>query len=411
MTSAAPNRATTNARFAKKRETILAAAQEVLAQQGVRGMTLAQVAAKVGLNAPAITYYFKKKEDLAAACMLAGIERLDVIMSEAARAGDEEQRLKAVFESFFARHRGVRVGGESPVAPLGEMNTLDEPHAGAVRAAFREMFRKARALFDGPRFTQHSMRQKTALAHLLLEQIFWTTGWLNRYGVEDYPRLLERATDIYLRGLAAPGSTWRGELAPLPAIERNPGAETTPESFLVAATRLVNKLGYRGASVDRISAELNVTKGSFYHHNADKEQLAVACFERSLRHMHVMQQAALAQSGAHWRRLDCAVSTIIDFQMSEAGPLLRASVLTGLSDPARIHLREGLNRVFDRFAGMIADCAAEGAVRPVDQLIAAELLKVTINAAAEAQSWVRDISREEIVALYARPMLMGVFAH
>ena len=39
------------------------------------------------------------------------------------------------------------------------------------------------------------------------------------------------------------------------------------EAFLRAATQLINAHGYSGASVERISAELNVTKGAFYHHN------------------------------------------------------------------------------------------------------------------------------------------------
>jgi tetratricopeptide (TPR) repeat protein len=49
-------------------------------------------------------------------------------------------------------------------------------------------------------------------------------------------------------------------------------------TFLTAATRLINQRGYRGASVDKISQQLNVTKGSFYHHHETKEELIGACF-------------------------------------------------------------------------------------------------------------------------------------
>ena len=52
-------------------------------------------------------------------------------------------------------------------------------------------------------------------------------------------------------------------------------------AFLLAATRLINELGYRGASVQRIAAELNVTKGSFYHHLDAKDDLVIACYRRS----------------------------------------------------------------------------------------------------------------------------------
>lgn len=402
--------AATNTRFEKKREEILAAAQDILYRQGVRGMTLAEVAAKVGLNAPGVTYYFKKKEDLAAACFLAGIARLDAIMREAAHEPDEEAMLRQVFAGFFARHRAVRSGEEPQIVPLGEMRTLDEPHLSTVRSAFAAMFRNTRALFEGPRFENHDIKAKTALAHVLLEQIFWSTAWLYRYDIEDYPRVLERTCDIYLRGLAAPGARWSSAVMVLPVSLRAAGADVSREDFFVAATRLINKLGYGGASVDRISAELNVTKGSFYHHNEAKEDLVAACFQRSLDLISGAQRQALEGSGSHWEKLERSVSTLADFQLSENGPLLRSSVLTALPDPPRSILTDRLARNVERFAGMVADCIAEGAARPVDQQIAAQMLKVTINAAAEAPLWVRGLERTDMPALYAKPMLMGVFA-
>jgi hypothetical protein len=59
---------------------------------------------------------------------------------------------------------------------------------------------------------------------------------------------------------------------------------------------------------------------------------------------------------------------------------------------------------------MIADGCADGSIRPVDPLIAAQMTRVTINAAAEGRSWVRGLERAEAIALYARPALMGVLA-
>ena len=64
------------ARFSRKRDAIVAAATEILNHRGVRGMTLALVAERVGLITTSVTYYFKKKDELAAACFMSGIERL-----------------------------------------------------------------------------------------------------------------------------------------------------------------------------------------------------------------------------------------------------------------------------------------------------------------------------------------------
>jgi hypothetical protein len=118
----------------------------------------------------------------------------------------------------------------------------------------------------------------------------------------------------------------------------------------------------------------------------------------------------LEAGGAHWRKLERATTALIDFQMSESGPLVRAWLLKGLPDPPRADLEERLNRVLDRFAGMIADGVADGSVRPVGPLIGAQMLKVAINSAAEGPSWVRGLDRAEAPALYAKPTLMGVFA-
>jgi AcrR family transcriptional regulator len=397
------------ARFSKKREAILSAAQGILYRRGLKGMTFADVAAEVGLNAASIAYYFKKKEDLAAACLLSGIARLEAMLREAEAGKDEASRLRRVFEAFFAHHRAMRLGEESPIPSFGEMRALDGPHRSAVAEAFIAMSRRARALFDGPRFAQHDRGAKTALTHLLLEQLFWAIGWLYRYDLDDYPRVLERMCDIHFEGMAAPGATWRGGVLELPPPRRGDG-DRSREDFLIAATRLINRLGYRGASVERISAELNVTKGSFYHHIDAKEDLAEACFRRSIDIERRAQRRALDADGSHWEKLELAAATLVDFQVSESGPLVREGLLAALPDATRAALAERLQRVVDRFAGMIADGYADGSMRAVDPLIAAQMLKVTINAAAEAPVWVRGLARADAPALFAKPMLMGVFA-
>ena len=70
-------------RFKAKRDAILAAAADVINEQSAKGMTFADVAQRVGLNTTSVTYYFKRKEDLAAACFDATLDRLDEMLDEA----------------------------------------------------------------------------------------------------------------------------------------------------------------------------------------------------------------------------------------------------------------------------------------------------------------------------------------
>ena len=112
----------------------------------------------------------------------------------------------------------------------------------------------------------------------------------------------------------------------------------------------------------------------------------------------------------HFDKLATAAAALVEFQLSERGPLLRASALTALPETMRIEMVEASNRVSDRFASIICDGIAAGSVRAVDPYIAAQMLTATLNASAEINWWVPGVTRDQAAALYARPMLMGLFA-
>ncbi len=76
----------------RKRDAILDASTGILNQRGVKGLTLADAAAAVELSTTSVTYYFKRKDDLAAACMLRGVEWLQTAADEAVRRPDRRRR-------------------------------------------------------------------------------------------------------------------------------------------------------------------------------------------------------------------------------------------------------------------------------------------------------------------------------
>src|SRR5580698_7129897 len=102
-------------RYNKKKEAIIAAAAGILNRRGVRGMTLADVAASVDLITTSVTYYFKKKEALAVACYLRGIERCDALIGEALQETAPQQRLLRFLDLYLAMHRRIREGEEAPI--------------------------------------------------------------------------------------------------------------------------------------------------------------------------------------------------------------------------------------------------------------------------------------------------------
>ena len=391
-------------RYARKREAIIAAAAGIMNRRGVKGMTLADVAASVDLITTSVTYYFKKKEDLAVACFLASIERFDTLISASSGPDDPRERLRRFITLYLDLNRRIRLGEEAPMAMFNDVRALKEPHLSRVTEPYSNLFRKIRELFLAAPGIGRKMA--TARTHVLMEQIFWSVAWLARYDVEDYPRIAERMLDILANGIALEGAAWNP--APVPGLA--PATDSARETFLTAATRLINQCGYRGASVEKISAQLNVTKGSFYHHNEHKDDLVVACFDRSFDIMKRVQSAAMKQPGDHWDRLSSAAAALAQYQVSDNGPLLRTSAISALPEPIRQDMLAQWSRISDRFSAMISDGIAEGSLRPIDPVIAAQLLNATLNAAASLLNVVSGASRDEAAALYARPMLLGLFS-
>ncbi|CAN5307668.1 TetR/AcrR family transcriptional regulator [soil metagenome] len=398
-------------RYAKKKEAILAAATAILNRQGVKGMTLADVAAKVGLITTSVTYYYRKKDDLAAACFMRGIERFDELVTQAGKAPDAPSQLLKFLDLYLDLNRRVRLGEEAPLTSFTEMRALKEPLRESVQHAFRDLFRRVRGFFEGQAFDHLDKLDRNARTHLLLEQVFWSGSWLRRYDTDDYGRVRDKMYDILVNGLVPKdaGRAW----APLPLSDPtplSPEGQEWRETFLVAATRLINQRGYRGASVEDISAQLNVTKGSFYHHHEDKDALVVECFERTFAVTRKAQVDARALGLDSWEQLSAATAALVAYQLSDHGPLLRASSMGALPIELRHEMSQGYNRGSERFAALISDGVAEGSVRAVDPMIAAHMINSMLNAAASLGTWVPGLEREEAARLFARPLLTGLFS-
>ncbi len=398
-------------RFGEKREAILAAATQLFNTHGVRGATLADVAARVGLVTNSVTYYYRRKDDLACACFLRSIDAFRAIAAEAATSQGMAARVQRFLQLHVALLADVDHGLRPPLMLFNDIRALPPPQSAAAFAAYTEMFRDVRALLEVPGSGRGARDALNARAHLLLSVPNWMRAWLDRYEPDELPRVAARAADIVLHGIAAPRSASAAE----PGVERgwrlSPDVEPAADAFLRAATAQVNEQGYRGASVDRISARLNVTKGAFYHHNEHKDDLIAACFARSFAVIRQALVLAAAQPLPGWERCAAAGRALVSFQLSPEGPLLRTSATTALPDDQhRTEVRRTMRRLAGRLAAIIADGVADGSLRPVDPVIAAEIVTGSINAAAELQRWVPGARTDNASALFVRPMLEGLLA-
>jgi AcrR family transcriptional regulator len=391
-------------RFRAKRDAILAAAAEAINEQSAKGMTFADVARRVGLNTTSVTYYFKRKEDLAAAAFEHTLDYLLVMLDAAMEERTPQARVRRYIALNMARLDRVRLGEERPMAILSDLRATEDPNRGRLMNGWREVFRRTRRLW-GPATSRAQTDLFGARAHVLLENTFWLPVWLTRYEPDQYARCEARMMDVFEHGIAATGAPWSPTMIDLNHDESEPGRA----AFLLAATRLINELGYRGASVQRIASELNVTKGSFYHHLDAKDDLVIACYKRSFDTITDAQAQADDLGGSHWQRLSSTIATLLDIQFAERAPLLRTTALSGLPGSVRTAMVDRSNRIARRFAGTMMDGIAEGSIRPVDALVAAQTLMALQNAAFDMRKWAGTMPRDRAIAMYASTLLYGLF--
>ena len=396
------------ARFQRKRETILDAASALINEHGAKGMTLADVAQSVGLNTTSVTYYFKRKELLAAACYDRTMERLETIAQTADAEADPRARVRHYMHSHFALQARIRRGEERPMTVLADMRAMDGPDRAALADRFRGILRTVRGFF-GPSPDDATKALHTARTHVLMENMLWLPGWLFRYFVDDFDRVEQRLFDLFDHGLAPNHARWAPVQSQLETDSLLEGPELARHNFLMAATRLINERGYRGASVDRIASELNVTKGSFYHHLDAKDDLVVECFRYSFLTLSRAQREADAAGGTEWQRLCSAMAMLLEIQLGTDGSLLRTTALQALPPDMRDRVVERSNRIARRFAGTMIDGISEGSIRTIDPIIAAQSLMVMLNAAYELRTWSAGLAPEAAVSAYASTLAFGLF--
>ncbi|MBR9764676.1 MAG: TetR/AcrR family transcriptional regulator [Rhodobacteraceae bacterium] len=397
-------------RYRQKRDEIVQAAARQIAERGLKGLTLVGVAGMVGLSTNSVTYYFRRKENLAEATLEAALARFEEVLAPESPPCSPREYLRAVLARNFALSAAIRRGEEAPLSALSDMRAMEEPvRTRLIHAYYGLISRVARRLCAAGN-GQIDKGRAVARAQFICDLLHWARTWLRLYSIEDFPRVEARLFDLLDRGLAQEGAVWAPQLLPgeTPGTEATGG--TSVETYLHVATRLVNLRGYRGASVERIAGELQLSKGSFYHHLSGKDDLVRACFDHSFNRVSAMQHAAAALPGTQWERLSAVLASLMDLQVANERPLLRDTALLALPEELRNHAISRSDRIARRFAGMLSDGIADGSIRPVDPLIASQCLMGLVNSSVDmAFRSPRWPSRAALVEDYAGTVLFGLF--
>lgn len=376
----------------QKRAAILSEAARLFNIHGARATRLGDVAQRLDLNKTSLYYYVKSKDDLVCQVYLASCDAIEAMLEQAGTGGGSSAEKLAVFIRVYFQAWQAIVKGERPhIAILTEIRALKPAQRQQVARRYTALFDRVQALLRAGA-ADGSLRDcdplGTALALFGLVQL--TILWLPDFDAEQFDRAADDFIDILFNGIGAPGR--RAGLA-IGAGKPQPGAGPAgkQEAFCRVGSAWFNRKGFKGASLDEIADEVGVSKGSFYHHVRDKDDLLHQCFLRSVAIIAGTQGCAEAGSGKGLDKVVFCAARLFRLQNSDAGPLIRFNLIPSLSRSYRQQVLTAIGQVSDRFGRMIGQGMADGSIRPVNAYIAQQMLLSAIDLSAELR-WMRPIA-------------------
>ena len=389
-------------RFALRREQIIVAASSVINRLGAQGLTFAAVAKPLGLDTSSIIYYFPTKDSLTAACLERTLEELGATAEAAGAELTPRDRTRAFLHRHLAFHARQRSGEMPEFAVLSDMRGLPDELRTTIDSRYLKLMRTVRSFFD-PSHDEMSRVRAQLAATLLLTNIHWIPGWIGAYDLADFPRVEQQLFRLLDCGLGI-------EILPARVKDPDEGSERPQTAFMRAATRLINAHGYRGASVERIAAELGFSTGTFYYHNDNKDDLVVACFERGFGAIREAGRLADDQAGVDGRRrLSQMLGILVALQLRPDSPVMRISAYQALPGDLRDQMLLETARITHHIAALVFDGIDDGSLPAIDPLIAAHAVIAAIEAAAALRWWQERRQVADPVASLLELVSCGLF--
>jgi AcrR family transcriptional regulator len=205
------------------------------------------------------------------------------------------------------------------------------------------------------------------------------------------------ASDIIAHGLYA-GS---GEYSPahleyqndseasLQGFNREEQNRLKQEAFCKTGTWFFNKQGFNGTSLDEIAEQLNVSKGAFYYHIKNKEDLLFNCYSRSLDITEEIYEQASRSEGSGLEKIEESCRRVFHVQNSDRGPLIRYNTITALPMDRRKKILKRTDVANERFGEFLNAGVKDGSVRPVSNFVARQMIAGATNAAMDIKLWRR----------------------
>ncbi|WP_354641280.1 TetR/AcrR family transcriptional regulator [Kitasatospora camelliae] len=288
-----------------RRTQILTAASDQFHRRGYHQVSMAEVAAEVGITAPALYRHFRSKPELLLRAVTRG---LDALREAVARATDGTPAgLCAALASVAVDHRAL--------GTLWQRDSRLLPPA--QRAILRRELRRTAAAMAR---TLH--RARPELADGEAQSLCWAV--LSAYGSLSYHtfapprrrfeallgRLGEQLLAVRLDEVPGAGRTSGSESRPAPAP-----VESRREELLVTAVRMFHERGFDNVSTEQLGAAVGIAGPSLYKHFDTKADLLAAALVRSRERLWQEVEGAIAGAAGPREALTAGLDAYTGFAL------------------------------------------------------------------------------------------------
>jgi AcrR family transcriptional regulator len=381
-----------------KRAAILSRAAKLFNTKGARSTTLADVANKLGLTKTSLYYYVRTKEDLIFQCYQSALARLHQSLDEVEAETDDslERVLRAMERHIEISLDSLADRGDYYAAPL-ELAVLPEANRALLEQEYLRMFKRFRGyLRDG--IAEGVIREchTTSTARALLSALDWSFYWLYEMPAAESQEAASKIRELFTNGLVPRRSSfeWKNShnsanAQPSQGFNREAQNRIKQEAFLRAGTQHFNRKGFSGTSLDDIAESLDVSKGAFYYHFANKEALLSQCYEFTLDQFERITSEVEQTDLPPIDKLGAVCTEIFELQNSDRGPLIRYNTITALPPDLRRAVLHRTEEIHAKLGEVIAKGISEGSIENQSVLVTRHLMVSAINAAVGIDQWRR----------------------
>ena len=416
LTGALPSPFTRGRQHQLKFQLILSEAAALFNWQGSRATTLADVAGRLNLTKTCLYYYVNNKQDLVYQCYVASCSMwLEHAQQASKTSGSGLDKITSMIAAHLEQYAATLRNDTPHFALLTEVSSLDEAHRQDILKRWSEVFELCRVMVtQGIDEGTIEDVEPTVITLAIFSIIQWFPVWLNRKHTANIKEVVASVLDIAINGISAQPHQF--EQIPLPEIthenaysfDREVQKKGKREAFYRVGSVYFNQKGYKGTSLDEIAGSLEVTKGAFYYHISNKEELLYQCFERTLSIERTLLKEANKSADSGLQKVGRALHYLVNIQLSDQGPLIRYRSLPSLDESHRKLVLKSSKRNSDSLGAYIRQGFDDGTLRDVDAEIAQHILSGAIEASPDLMEWVKSTNEKQVSKNYLRIFINGL---